>query len=528
MLNSHLWIITKAEYRMATSRFRNIRAYVPYILLAILIFWNFYIAPALVSSYLSELETWIFSQVALVLTNFILFFIFLIFFSIPIANILQDVRSNHFENIFSTPIKPGNLLLGEFFGKYIFYAFFSALIGTFFTTAFQSLGIDIFQTFLIRLIVVFISTSASWIGTVCAILMRSMLMKTARGRDIGKGIAFIVIIPFVVVMYAVIGGYFGFLLDPEKGKWFGDILKLFPSSWGAEVIVNLVNNPGNIFAIEFNAFLQLLLLVSFFIISIFLGLNLSNRFYSLELRSFSTSRVKPDRLFYRLFRKLLGGKNYATMVIASWKNYFRTVRNLTMLIYIITLVVIMNIFLMGPEDPEGALVNTIFLSPLLGAFVVGEIALQGKESLLIYKQTPLTTWEFIRVKLGHYLLLVIPICIILETGISYLIPINNPMDIIINIIAIVGLTTGSLLFSLGLFLRNPAYHEKAPEFMINMQVIIFGTLIPFFACLIFLHDLNLFGFGSSFYNIIFTVTLINWVAGILMLFIGARYLDRLE
>ncbi|MHA2053502.1 MAG: hypothetical protein ACW99F_07895 [Candidatus Hodarchaeales archaeon] len=530
MFNLQFWIIAKAEYRMATSRFRNIRAYVPYILLTSLIIWNFYMAPALVKSFLSDLETWIFSQVALILTNFILFFLFMIFFLLPIANILQDIRSHHFENIFSTPVKPGNLLLGEFLGKLIFYAFLSALIGTFFTAAFQALGIDIFQTFLILLIVILVSTSASWIGTVTAILMRSILMKTARGRDIGKGIAFIVIIPFVAIMYATMGGYFGFLLDPEKGKWFGGVLKLFPSSWGAEVIVSLVKNPGNILAIEFNAIFQLMLLVSFFIGSIIIGLMLSNRFYSLELRSFSASRVKPDKIFYRLFKQLLGGKNYSTMVLASWKNYFRTIKNLTMLIYIIALVVTMNIFLMSPEDSEAALVGTIFLCPLLGAFVAGEIALQGKESLLLYKQTPFTTWEFIKIKLSHYLLLVIPISIIMEVWVCSLVPNITPFNIFVNTIGIVTITIGSVLFSIGLFLRNPAYHDKAPEFMINIQVIAFNTIIPFFASLIFLQDIivDLLGIGRSFYNGVVIITVINWITGLIMLYIGARYLDQLE
>ncbi len=257
---------------------------------------------------------------------------------------------------------------------------------------------------------------------------------------------------------------------------------------------------------------------------------LSNRFYSLELRSFSATSVNPDKFFYKLFKRLLGGNNFATMVLASWKNYFRTIRNLTMLFYIIVLVIIMNLFLYSPEDAEAALVGTIFLSPLLGAFVVGEIGLQGKESLLIYKQTPFSTWDFIKVKLCHYIILVIPISIVLEVWICLLVPIITPIDILVNIVIIIGLTTGSILFSVGLFLRNPAYHEKAPEYMINMQVIIFSTLIPFFATLIFFRDIisDLLGIGRSFNNMLVIITIFTWILGVIMLFIGARYLDQLE
>ena len=55
-------------------------------------------------------------------------------------------------------------------------------------------------------------------------------------------------------------------------------------------------------------------------------------------------------------------------------------------------------------------------------------------------------------------------------------------------------------------------------------------MIPFLASLIFLHDLAIefLGIGRSFYNIAAIISIINWIAGIIMLFIGVRHLDRLE
>jgi hypothetical protein len=201
-----------------------------------------------------------------------------------------------------------------------------------------------------------------------------------------------------------------------------------------------------------------------------------------------------------------------------------------MLLYVIALVAAMNIFLMQPDDPEGAIVSSIMITPLLTAFIIGEIALQGKENLLLFKQTPTTTSAFIRMKLTHYLLIILPLAVILEVIISLLVPSITFYELLFNVgfqfIMAIGLT----LFSTGLFLRNPAYHEKAPEYMINMQVIIFMIMIPFFFGLILLdrYLYENFGIVESFYYVLMVVAIINMVLGTILLYIGKRHLDGLE
>ncbi len=530
MMSFQWWIIAKADYRLITSRFRQLRPFLPYLLGGGLVFWIFYLGPSLAESMLSEMDTYVYSLVAVVLVQFILFFFFLMFFIFPLMSILQDIQDHHFENLFSTPIRPGNLLFGEFLGKMPFYVTFALIIGSFFTIGMIPLGIDVFQVLIILAIFVLTFLTASWMGNVTAVLVRSFLMKNARGRDIGKGVAFLMVIPLVGIMYAAMGGYFDFLLDPEKGKWFEDILNLFPSSWGAEIIIEFARNPGDLSAISSNALFPALFLVVFTALVFLFGIVLANRLYSLELKSFSAAKAKPDRMFYRFLRQLLGNGPFATMVVASWKGYVRTIRNLTMLLYVIALVAAMNIFLMQPEDSEGAIVSTIMITPLLTAFIVGEIAIQGKENLLLYKQTPVTTTSFVKMKLTHYFLIIVPLAIILEVIISLLVPGIKLYEIFFNVGFQMAMAIGLTLFSTGLFLRNPAYHEKAPEYMINMQVIIFVIMIPFFFGLIML-DMYLyvtFGIIDSFYYIMVVVAFSTLSLGALLLYIGVRHLDRLE
>jgi hypothetical protein len=176
------------------------------------------------------------------------------------------------------------------------------------------------------------------------------------------------------------------------------------------------------------------------------------------------------------------------------------------------------------------LVSTVFLTPLLAAFVVSEIGLKGKECLLLYKQTPITTGAFLKAKIGHYFLLILPITILGEIFIGLSVPSLQPIDLLINIMLITAMAIGVTLFALGLFLRNPAYHDKAPEFMINMQVIIFLIIIPFFFGLIFAHDIysDLFGLEDPFYYIMSSIAALNLLVGSIMLYIGKKHLDQLE
>ena len=331
MISSQWWTIAKADYRMTTSRVRQFRPILPYLLGGGLLFWIFYLGPSLAESLLSSVESYLFSVVAIVLAQFILFGFSLVFFILPLMSILQDIHDHHFENVFSTPIRPGNLLFGEFLGKIPFYGTFAILVGSLFTIALIPMGISTFQVLIILGIFSITFLTSSWIGNVTAVIIRSFLMKTARGRDIGKGLAFLLVIPLVGLMYAAMGGYFNFLLDPEKGKWFGDILKFFTSSWGAEIIIGFARSPGNLSGLNPSTYIQILLLVGFTIVVFILGMIFANQLYSLELKSFSAAKTNPDSRFYRFLSRILGNGSFAVLVTASWKGYTRTIRNLTML-----------------------------------------------------------------------------------------------------------------------------------------------------------------------------------------------------
>jgi hypothetical protein len=524
------WIpIAKVEWRVSTSRIREIRPYLPYILTGGSLIFIFYLAPMFADLYIDDFQAFILSQVAVVLVQFFLFFFFLMFACFPITSTLQDMKTDHFEVILSAPVQPSNLLIGEFLGKMPFYATFAAIIGGFFTAALFPLGLDTIQILIIILIFVVTFLSAIWIGTMAAVILRSFLMKTARGRDIGKGIAIIIIFPVVALIYAFMGGFLN-LSDPETAKVMHEILQFFPSSWGSEVIVAFAQNPGDILAIEFDKVMQLFGLIGFFVISLLFGGFVANRVYSLEPSSFSASKAKSDGIFYNTIKTIGGGGTFGLLLSSSFKNYFRKVKNITMLAYAVGLIVVMNVFLMQPDDSVSAMLGTFIVGPLIAVFTVSEVTLQGKENLLLYKQTPSGTFRYLKAKLFHYLLIVVPITLILEVIITLGVPNLALEELLMNLGLSFMLASSTTIFTLGLFLLNPAYHDKAGEYMINVQVCIFSVLIPFFPCLIILDQplYDIFGIIDAFYPALVVYSVILWIMAGIIFYLGAKKLSNLE
>ncbi|MFX0052192.1 MAG: hypothetical protein ACFE8U_12985 [Candidatus Hermodarchaeota archaeon] len=525
------WLsIAQTEYRVSTSRIREIRPYLPYLLIGGLVTYVLFIAPYIVDLFVDELHELLLSAVAVAFIQVFLFIFFVIFASFPIASTLNDIKTGHIEIYLSAPIKPSDILIGEFIGKIPFYAAFAALIGGAFTASLYPLGLDVFQISIIVIVFIVLFLASTWTGTMVAVILRSILMKTAHGRDIGKGLAVIIILPLVGLIYMIIGGYLEAVKDPQTAKLVQDIFGFFPWGWSAEIIVAFAQNPGDILTIELSTIIHFSGLIVFFIGFMLLGGVVANRVYNLEPTSFSASKTKPDSFFYNSIKLIGGGGSFGLLLSSGFKNYFRKAKNIAWLIYCVGLIVIMNIFLSKPEDPQGAFIMSLFISPLLAMFVASEITLQGKENLLIYRQTPTGTGRYLKSKLYQYLLVIIPIVLVVESGVNLIVP-NITLDaLLLNVILTVLIAIGVTMLVMGLFLLNPAYQDKSGEFMINIQICVFAVMITFFVLLITLDQIlwDHFAIADALYPVAFVTTALYWVAGLVFLSLGAKKLSNLE
>ena len=296
------------------------------------------------------------------------------------------------------------------------------------------------------------------------------------------------------------------------------------------MIVAFAQNPGDFLAIEFDALVQLLGLISFFVISLLLGGVVANRVYSLEPSSFSSSKAKSDGIFYNSIKVLGGGGSFGLILVSSFKSYFRKVRNITMLAYGVGLILVMNVFLMQPDDTVSAMLGSFIMGPLLAVFTVGDVTLQGKENLLLYKQTPSGTFRYLCAKLFHYLLIVVPLTLIIEGLITLGVPNLTLEGLLINLGLTFSLAASATVFTLGIFLLNPAYHDKSAEYMINIQICVFAVIIPFFVCLMTVDQplYDIFGIIDAFYPTLIVYAFIMWIFAGVTLHLGVKKLSNLE
>ncbi len=322
------------------------------------------------------------------------------------------------------------------------------------------------------------------------------------------------------------GGLPEALVDPGTSGMVKAILGLLPSSWGAEIFVGFASNPGNIGAVGFETLTRLGGLIAFFVAVLWLGAKAADRAYSLETISFVASRVKPDGAFYKTIRYFGGRGSFGTLLVSTFKDYSRRLENLSKIFYMVGLLAVINIFLVEPSDPEGVLMMTQFILPILSVFVVGEVTLRGKEALFIFKKTPRGVGRLVKARLLHGWLVVVPIA----AAVTAVSGILSPQTTLISLLTTTGFAVlfvaANVAFVLGLSLLNPAFSEKSGNYFLNlmiaMQALPFGLfLLPMIAFR------RIFDLGL--YEVLFYVTLpSSWLLGILFLYLGKRRLSKIE
>jgi hypothetical protein len=518
-------VVARNEYRTRVNSIRSIRPYFPYLVIGLLAVYVVFVAPAIVDLFTDDLLAFFLSQVAVTMVPILLFMIFFYFMILPITYTLQGLKAGRVEIFLAAPIKPSDVLLGEFLGVVPFYAIAITVMAGFFTAALNPVGLDVVQIAITVMIFVMTFLSALWIGTVIAALIRTKFAKTARGRDIGKALSLVLALPMVAVMYAIIGGgLLEALADPGTSGMVRTILSILPSSWGGEVIVSFASNPGNIGAVGFETLTRFGGLVAFFAAVLWLGTKAANRAYSIEPTTFTASRAKPDGFFYRTVRYLGGGRSFGTLLVSVFKDYGRRLENLSRIAYIIGLIAMVKIFFGSQEDPESALIYGLFLYPLFAVLVVGQVTAGGKESLFIYKKTPFGVGRFVKARLLQGLLIAVPI----GAAITIFSMISIPQITLVSLLTYTGfmvlIVAGNVALALGLSLLNPEFSENTRAqmvgLMVNAQVAIFISIGIFIGSLVVLN--------LGFLNTLLLDTVVIGLLGVVFLYLGQRKLSRIE
>jgi hypothetical protein len=532
------FVVAKNQYRITTSAIRRVRAYFPYLTIGLLAVYVTLIAPAIVSPFIDDFLAFIITQAAVPLVQIILFMFFFFLILFPISDTLRELQTGQLEIFLAAPIKPSDVLLGEFLGKLPFYAIAIALISGTFTAFLTPLGLDIAQIAIIIVVFVITFLSAFWIGVVIAAVLGTKLGKIARGKDVGRALAVVIVLPMIAVMYAILGGGLPeALADPGTSEMVRAALSILPSSWGAEIFVGFASNPGNIVAVGFETLTRFGGLLMFFIAALWVGTKVANRAYSLEPSKFTSSRAKPDSFFYKIVGFVGGGRSFGTLLSTIFKDYSRRLENLSWIVYAVGIVTLMRIFISDPSSEP--IDQLVFLSelaiPFLAAFVVGTVS-RGKDVLFIFKKSPSGIGKFVKARLVQGWLVAVPISAGVIAVSTILLPQIRLTPLLFNIILGSLRTLALVAVVLGLAIINPIFAVESRErnmgIIINLMVVLFATIglgiglprldLSFGKILPSLDPVTTILYDHLLLTIVFSLV------GIFLLYIGTRKLDRIE
>jgi len=519
-------LIAKNEYRLRINRIRQIRSLFPFLVIGLLTVYVAFIAPFIANLFIDDLLGFFLSQLALAMVPVLLFMIFFYLAILPITYTLQGMQAGQVEIFLAAPVKPSDVLLGEFLGVMPFYAIFITIIAGFFTAALTPLGLSLLQIFIIVLIFAIIFLSALWIGTVIAAVIRTRFAKSARGKDIGKALSLVIALPMVAIMYAIIGGGFTeALTDPGTNELTRLALGFLPSSWGADVILDFAANPANIGLVGFETLIRVTGLVIFFVVSLWLGTKLASRIYSIEPTNFNASKVKSDGLFYKTIRLLGGGGSFSNLLVSVFKDYTRRLENLSRLVYILGLLALINIFLMEEStDPGDALIMGIFLFSFLAVLVVGQVAMGGKESVFIHKKAPSGIKRLVKARLIQSWLVAIPIGVVVTILSLLQVPLIDLFSLLGYTGLMAQLIAANVVLALGLALLRPEFSENSREqmmgLMVNAQIALFISIGIFIGAQAILN--------ISFFYTFLLQSIVIWILGLVLLQLGKTKLTTIE
>ncbi len=488
MHNPKWLVIAKNEYRVSTGRIRKLRPVLPVLFVASIAAYLLIVAPMIVDRYVGDEVALMLSQAAVSQVRVILATLFLYFIMIPIQTALRQEPMGRLEIYLSAPLGAGDVLLGEFLGQLPLYSIIVFILAGLMAAVMGSMGVGVGQQAII--VVVFMVTvfSGLWTGNVIAAVVKTRLGRTAKGRDIGKALAMALALPLVILYYVIAyGGLLTAIADPDAGVLLKAVLALFPSSWGGDVILLIVRSPGGLL-VDSRILMGFGGVVAYFVGMLWLGGKIADRAYSLEPTAMTATRVGRDGAFYGAVRALGGGGSFGALLVSVFKDYARRLENITNVSYIIMVLIMMNVFITpqyegGPGEPPVPLMMSLFLLPVITVMVTGDVTVQGRELLFIYKKAPNAVWRFLKAMVLKSWLVVVPIATGAVLVTSPLQPGTTLAGVLVNTGLMAVFSTANAVFVTGLFLVNPAYSDKSPKLFLNVFIALFGGIALFAASL---------------------------------------------
>jgi hypothetical protein len=499
------WVaIAKAEFQVTTSRFRKNRKLVIVALFLIGTVWAIVIAPWIMKNLFDLLGTevnqvlqaaypGIMRSVVLILWTMVLVY--------PISYSLQEVKIGQWEIMLSNNVSTREMLFGMFLGKLPQYTLLVLIMAPILISPFMSFyQVSMLGQSIAYLVVAAFVLFTLLLSTVLSTAIQAKLGDSPRGNDIAKAMGIVVVIVFLIPLYALL--YFA----EDFARLLGlNVFLILPSTWPADLItwitiyfngVGLAPGVINVFETILGLSFEWTLLFTgfYFLVVLGIGVVTPDRIFSLEAgaRTETVTTVGRENIILRGIRRVAPGSR-GVLIVTTLKDFGRKAQNTSKLIYAIFISILLPLMInyggsFGALDPDQVLVFISFFVSLIlgmiGGLTFGGVGfLESKDQLWTIKSAPNGVSKFLTSRVINGFLLAIPIVIAPVVILTLVLSLSIADSAILLVDSYV-IFCCTIMVGIGITAANPAYEDtKSSTFQVNTVATlicgVFAILIGF-------------------------------------------------
>ncbi|MHA1931225.1 MAG: hypothetical protein ACW96X_01725 [Promethearchaeota archaeon] len=491
--------IVKHEIRLKTYRYRNNRVLFLVIIYAIFLYWGFYLGPNLFNIIISNIAQDIPSEYLSISVKFIEYFLttfFLIILIYPLYSLYRKAEIGHSQILLASPIKAGDIFLGEFLGKLIFYVLLILGFGPVIISLLNQIQtLNILQYIVIYLSLFMLLAFSFLIGLILANLLEHRMTKSTIAKDLGK--SFLLLLSIIVIaLFYILRVFFDLILSNPKYKMW---LMFYPSFWYSNVILfgidpslNLFNSLSNYLYVVAN--MSLGIVIPFLLL--YFSYKKADTFYSLE--GYTENEIfinKKEGRYYKLIRKITP-KKWEGLIITQFKQFLRKKENLFKIIYIAALISVIGVIIIySLENPSLAgydilnlkllvIIIVSWIGGLLFGVLMGiHIFIDSKQILFQYK----STLRGVKALVYSYIYEIFYLILIMDIILTFIFTLLFQLELIYSLIFFISFMVFCFVIQLqaiGVQCLNPLFEERGKHAYLISYFVILLQVVSFFITLI--------------------------------------------
>ncbi|MFX1313065.1 MAG: hypothetical protein ACFFHD_10680 [Promethearchaeota archaeon] len=502
------------------------------------------IIPEIVKEYSNKI-----TPILTTLIEYTFMIMFILYIMYPNFLLFRKSEIGYKELLLASPVRAGDIFIGEFLGQLPFYFLFILGMGPLINSILLQLNpnLTLFHNLIIYFVFFTLLILGLLIGTIIANWLEYKILIKNKSKNSGYSLLLLLSFSLIATFY-----FFHFLFDfvkdhPEFKNW----LTFYPSFWYSNILLYLIN-PILIKSYFLNIWISLSLAIIVPLIIFYISYKKTNIFYNI------VQKIKPypkiiekENNFYLYLRKIIP-KRYKNLTITQFKEFFRKKDNIPKIIYVSGFTAILGIiifFSLGrPLEQFGEswtissfIIHIFYFDYLLmmiiswmggmvfGIFIGIYSLISSKDIIFLYKKSVRGIKALIYSFLYEMIYIIFFLNIILTIFFSILFSLNFFSTLMyfflypINTIII-------LIQAIGIQCIKPMFNERGKNVYFNIYLIILNQIISLLLAIFIIIPLIPNFIDHSFGLLYILLTNIGISAGIafLLLYFGIRKLNHLE